>query len=289
MIAQLTLNAIALGSAYALAAAGFVLVLNATAAVNFAHGDLAAAGGLLGAAAASALPLPAPLLMLAVMLATGAIGLLIGLVAYLPLARRPPVAVFVSTIAVGVMLREGALTLLGPEPRAAPPLIGAGAVSWNGVVAPERDLAIIGVAALLLLAQWALFAKTTLGKRLRAAASDPETAAALGIPVRRMILITFVVGSTLAGAAGWFTAERHLVTPSSGDDLILKAYIATTIGGWGSVPGAAAGAVLIAAFEVLVSSVLSAQWSQGALYALLFAILILRPEGLFGEAARRRV
>jgi len=289
MIAQLTLNAVALGSAYALAAAGFVLVLNATSAVNFAHGDLAAAGGLLGAALASLLPLPAAVLMPIVMLITGGAGFLIGLLAYLPLARRPTVSVFVSTIAVGVMLRDGALLLFGPEPRATPPLIGSGVVEWAGLIAPERDLAVIAVAVVLLgLQHWA-FQRTQLGKRLRAVASDPETAGALGIPVRRMILITFMVGSALAGAAGWLAADRHFVTPSSGDDLILKAYIATTIGGWGSVPGAAAGAMLIAAFEVLVSSALSSVWATGALYAVLFLVLLLRPEGLFGEEARRRV
>lgn len=288
MIARLTLNAVALGSAYALVAAGFALVLNATSAVNFAHGDLAAAGGLLGAALAPLLPSPAPFLMLLVMVITGAAGCLICLVAYLPLARKPAVSVFVSTIAVGVMLRNGALTVFGPEPRTTP-LLGSGAIEWAGLVAPERDLAVIAVAALSLGGLAWVFRRTQLGKRLRAVASDPETAAALGIPVKRMILVAFVVGSALAGTAGWMTADRHFVTPSSGDDLILKAYIATTIGGWGSIPGAVAGALLIALFEVLVSSVLSVVWANGALYLVLFLILIVRPEGLFGEEARRRV
>jgi branched-chain amino acid transport system permease protein len=135
--------------------------------------------------------------------------------------------------------------------------------------------------------QW-VFARTQLGRRLRATAQDPEMARACGVPVTAMILVTFAIGAACAGAAGLLLANRYFVTPTSGGDLILKAYIAVTVGGWGSVPGAVVGALLIALFEVGVSSVLSYPVALGALYLTLLAILVLRPQGLFGEAVRRR-
>lgn len=285
---QLLLNGVSLGAAYALVALGFVLVLNATSAVNFAQGDLVMAGGLLAVALAPLVPLPGIALLPAVLLLMAALGLLVALAAYLPLRRRPPVAVFISTIAVGIILQNGATVLFGPEPRAAPPLFTGGTVQIGGLVLAEQSLAIVAVAALLIGAQQWVFARTQLGRRLRATAQDPDMARACGVPVTAMILVTFALGTAYAGAAGLLLANRYFVTPTAGGDLILKAYIAVTIGGWGSVPGAVAGALLIALFEVGVSAVLSYPVALGALYATLLVILVARPQGLFGEAARRR-
>ncbi|WP_448206854.1 branched-chain amino acid ABC transporter permease [Azospirillum sp. sgz302134] len=285
---QLLVNGIALGAAYALVALGFVLVLNATSAVNFAQGDLVMAGGMLAVALAPYLPVPGIALLPVVLLLMAALGLVLAFAAYLPLRGRPPVTVFISTIAAGIILQNGASVLFGPEPRAAAPLFSGGTVQIGGLVVAEQSLAIIAVAALLIGAQQWVFGRTQLGRRLRATAQDPEMARACGVPVTAMVLVTFALGTAYAGAAGLLLANRYFVTPTAGGDLILKAYIAVTIGGWGSVPGAVVGALLIALFEVGVSSVLSYPVALGMLYATLLVILVARPQGLFGEAARRR-
>jgi branched-chain amino acid transport system permease protein len=287
-ILQLFVNGVALGAAYALVALGFVLVLNATAAVNFAQGDLVMAGGLLAVALAPQLQAPGILLLPLVMVLMAVLGLLVAAVAYLPLQRRPPVSVFISTIAMGIILQNGASVLFGPEPHAAPPLLSGGTVTFGGLVVAEQSLAIIAVAGLLIGAQHWLFARTQLGRRLRATAQDAEMARACGVPVTAMVLVTFALGTAYAGVAGLLLANQFFVAPTAGGDLILKAYIAVTIGGWGSVPGAVAGALTIALFEVGVSSVLSYPVALGALYVTLLAILVARPQGLFEEAARRR-
>lgn len=285
---QLLVNGLALGAAYALVALGFVLVLNATSAVNFAQGDLVMAGGMLAVALAPLIPLPGLVLLPVILVVMAGLGLLLALVAYLPLRNRPPVSVFISTIAVGIILQNGAAVLFGPEPRVAPPLLGDGVLRLGGVAVPEQSVAIILVAGLLIGAQHMIFAHTQLGRRLRATAQDPEMARACGVPVTRMILVTFAIGTACAGAAGLLLANRYFVTPTAGGDLILKAYIAVTVGGWGSVPGAVVGALLIALFEVGVSSVFSYPVALGALYGVLLVILMVRPQGLFGEAVRRR-
>lgn len=285
---QLAINGLALGAAYALVALGFVLVLNATGAVNFAHGDLVMLGGFLGVALAGVLPLPGILLLPLVLVLMAGLGLGLSCLAYLPLRRRPPVSVFISTIAVGMMLQHGTTLVFGPEPRVGPPLFGGGVVEIAGLVIAWQAVAVIGVAALLIVAQHLLFAHTQFGRRLRATAQDPEMARACGIPVTRMILLTFALGSALAGAAGLLLANQFFVTPTEGGNLILKAYIAVTIGGWGSIPGAVLGALLIALFEVGVSTAVSYPVASGLLYLAVLAILVWRPQGLLGEVARFR-
>jgi branched-chain amino acid transport system permease protein len=288
LLLQLLVNALALGAAYALIALGFVLVLNATSAVNFAQGETVMVGGYVAIALAALLPLPGIVLLPAVMALMAGFGVIFALLAYFPLMRRPPVTVFISTIALGIALEGGANALFGAAPRAAPALLGTGAVALGGVMLPYQRLAIIVLAALLVLAQHLLFARTQLGRRLRAAAQDREMARALGIPVVPMIATTFAVGAALAGAAGLLLANEWFVTPAEGTTYILKAYVAVTIGGWGSVPGAVLGALLVALFEVGVSAAFSYSIATALLYAAVLAILLFRPQGLFGEAASTR-
>ena len=103
-----------------------------------------------------------------------------------------------------------------------------------------------------------------------------------------MIAASFALATALAGAAGLLLSNQFFVAPTDGTNLMIKAYIATVIGGWGRLGGAAGGALLIALFEVVVSAWLSYAVAEGALYAALLAILFLRPQGLLGEAAGRR-
>jgi branched-chain amino acid transport system permease protein len=265
-----------------------VLVLNATAAVNFAQGDMVMAGGYVAIALAGALPVPGILLLPLVLVLMAVLGLVVAALAYLPLAARPPAAVFISTIAIGIVLENGVNLLFGAAPRATPSLLGAGQLTWGGLAVSLQSLAIVAVAALLIAGQSFVMARTQFGRALRATAQDRETARALGIRVTAMIAASFAIGAALAGAAGLLLANQFFVTPSAGTDFVIKAYIATTIGGWGSLAGSVAGAFLIAVFEVGVSSVFSYTVATAALYAALLAILLLRPQGLFGEAAQTR-
>jgi branched-chain amino acid transport system permease protein len=288
LILQLLLNGIALGAAYALAALGFVLVLNATRAVNFAQGDMVMAGGFLAVALGAWLPLPGIVLLPAVLALMAALGLVVSLVAYLPLKDRPPTSIFISTIAVGVILQQGANDLFGAAPQAGPPLVGSGFVALGGLVLSRQALATILVAALLVGGLHLLLTRTQTGRRLRAAAQDPEMARAIGVDVTVMSMASFALAAALAGAAGLLLANQYFVTPGAGSDLMLKAYIAVVIGGWGRLGGAVIGALLIALFEVGVAAAVSYPVAEALLYTALLVVLLLRPEGLLGEAEGRR-
>jgi branched-chain amino acid transport system permease protein len=113
-------------------------------------------------------------------------------------------------------------------------------------------------------------------------------AEALGIPTRAMIAFTFALSAALAGAAGALLGNQFFVTSGEGGPLILKAYIAVVIGGWGSLEGAVLGALLVGLFETVVATAISDTAASALLYVTLLAILLLRPQGLFGEPAGRR-
>jgi branched-chain amino acid transport system permease protein len=280
-MAQLALSTLALAAGYALVALGFVLVINAVGAVNFAHGDLVMAGGFIAVSLAGLLDWPGIALVPLVVLATGALGLLLSLLAYFPLRRGPPAGIYVSTIAVGLLLQNAALNLFGAAPQRGPSLV------------PDSPpviqmLATIAVAAALLIGTHVLLRRSQLGRHLRATAQNPQMAEAIGIDTRRMIGLSFALAGALAGAAGLLLAPLQFVTPYDGANLIVKAYIAVVIGGWGRIGGAVLGALAIAVFEVAMAALVSQPAAEAALYGALLAVLWLRPHGLFGELAGER-
>lgn len=307
---QLFANGLALGAAYALCALGFVLVLNATGAVNFTQGDMVMAGGFAAIATAGALSavwpgaVPGLVVLPLVTIGMALLGVVFSAFAYFPLKSRPPVATIISTIALGIVFQNGANAIWGPEPRAAPPLLDASLVRMGELAIPKQSIAIVAVATALIVGQHLLFSRTSLGRKMRATAQDRTMAAAIGIDVNAMIALTFALATALAGAAGALLSNTFFVTPSDGTNYIVKAYIAVTIGGWGSIAGAVSGALLIALFEVIFpalplivpvlfgSDALGWLFSQTAasilLYAAVLAILFFRPQGLFGETVQRR-
>lgn len=303
MLLQILVNALALGASYALLALGFVLILNATGAVNFAHGDMVMAGGYASIALASVLQFPGAFLLPLVMAVMAILGFVFSTLAYFPLKDRPPVSVFISTIALGIVFQNSANAIGGAEPQKGPALFGEGSFGLGAVTIGEQAVAIIGVATLLITAQHVLLNYTGLGRELRATAQDRQMAEAIGIRVNRMIALTFALGAALAGAAGLMLSNTFFVSPTDGSNYIIKAYIAVTIGGWGSLTGAACGALIIALFEVLLPSLpvlvpalktvtpwLFTQTSSTILlYICLLAIMFFRPQGLFGEKVQKRV
>jgi branched-chain amino acid transport system permease protein len=302
---QLLMNTIALGAAYSLLAIGFVLVLNATGAVNLAHGSFVVLGGFIAASLGSILKIAGIFLLPFVLVAMVVIGGFLSLVAYYPLRDRPAVSVFISTISMGAIFETGTLLLFGPSPRVGPPLLSSGAFHLANTVVSVQSLSIVVLAVVLVTIQYLILSHTVLGKRLRAVAQDREMAAALGMNVNLMIVLTFGIAAALAGAAGLMFANTFFITPGDGESYVIKTYVAATMGGWGSLRGAVAGAFIVAAFEVLIPSLpvllpwlaelapslrdaFSATASSICLYIAFLVVLFFRPQGLFGEAVQQR-
>ena len=266
---QLTINGVALGAAYALVALGFVFIVNATGAVNFAHGDLVMAGGYVAVGLGAMAPVPIIVLLPLVAAIMFAIGVAFSVVAYFPLVNRPPSTVFISTLLCGVVLQNLFLVLFGPQARAALPLIKSGTVHLGTIEISIQAIGTLAVAAALIALQYVIFARTQIGRRLRATAQDRQMAQAIGIRASAVIAATF-------GFIG-------------GIPLSVYAYMAVVIGGWGSIAGAVIGAMMISLFQVVVSAYVSYAVATGLLYVALLLIFFFRPQGIFGELVQRRV
>lgn len=274
--------------AYALVALGFVLALNAAGAVNFAHGDLVVLGGALAMALGLWTGLPGTLLLPVVALAIGGAGILAARIAILPLARRPPEATFVATIALAAVIEQGLTLAMAGAPGTAPAIAGAGSFEIAGLALGRQPAAIVVTSGLLVGAVWLLLERTQTGRRMRAVAADRHMARAVGIPVERTVTLSLALAGGLAGIAGLLLGHQFLVMPTQGAGHMLKAYMAVALGGWGSVPGALLGALGIGVFETFVSATIGEAWATGALYVAVLLLLSLRPTGMFGEPAGRR-
>jgi branched-chain amino acid transport system permease protein len=286
-IVQLFINGLALGALYALITLGFVFVINATGAVNFAQGELVMAGGY---AAVILQPMlgAGPLILVAVAVIMFFVGIVLALVAYFPLMRRPPATVFISTLLCGIFLQNLFVVAFGPEAKAGPPLTSSQVLQLGPIEISQQAAGIMIVAALLVALQFVVFRRTQIGRKLRATTQDREMAQAVGIPAVRMIAITFGVGASLAGVAGALLANQYFVWPTGGVTLTVFAYMAVVVGGWGSIPGAVLGAMMIALFQVVVASFVSYTAAAILLYMAVLCLFILRPQGLLGERMQRR-
>src|ERR1700730_5402677 len=222
---QLVVNGVALGAAYALVALGFVLIVNATSAVNFAHGELVMAGGYVAVTLAAILPLPMIVLLPLVAAVMFVFGVLLSLVAYFPLINRPPATVFISTLLCGIILQNVFVVSFGPQARAGPPLIEAGVLRLGSVEISKQAMGTVIIAGILIALQYLVFARTQIGRRLRATAEDRQMAQAVGIPARMLMAVTFGLGTALAGVAGALLANQFFVYPTGGTPLSVYAYI----------------------------------------------------------------
>jgi branched-chain amino acid transport system permease protein len=285
---QLLINGIAIGCIYALVSCGFVLIYNAVGAVNFAQGELVMVGAFLGATSAVFLHFPPVAALLAAVVGSAVVGFLFQRVAYYPIRNRPAITFIVVSIGMGILLRNSALVIWGPEPFAPPDFMGGRMVRLGDSVVPAHNLLIIGGTLLIYGAQFAFFSRTRLGRRLEATAEDQETARLMGIDVPTMIALTFVLSAALSAVAGYLLAPVIFVSPEMGLHVILKAFIAIVIGGFGSIVGTLVGGIFLGVMELFTAAYLSSAYKDVFSFLVLLTVLVFLPEGFFGEKAAEK-
>jgi branched-chain amino acid transport system permease protein len=286
-VAQIIATGLSMGCIYAVVGLGFILIYNATNGLNFAQGELVmlAAFVFYAMLSAGAPYIAAALITVAVM---AVVGLVFQRLLFYPLRDRSFLAFIIATIGFSIAARNFALLVWGPNPLRVPSFFSASTVSFGTIVLPPEHLFIIGVTAVVLLLQYGLFFHTDIGRRLRAAAQNAEVAQLMGIRVGRMIAITFVISAMLAGIAGILLGPIFFVDTDMGLNLILKAFIAVIIGGFGSVPGAVAGGLIVGLAEILTAVFISSVYKDAIVFAILIFFLVVFPQGIFGERIAER-
>jgi branched-chain amino acid transport system permease protein len=295
---QQLVNGIAWGSIYALVALGYTMVYGVLKLINFAHGEVYMVGAMTGFYSAHALGLAddPSLLALAVtllasMAACAALGATIERVAYRPLRRAPRLAPLITAIGVSLLLQNAGQLVLGADPKFFPPLLPSHEALRVGSLAVSNiQLAVLGTALALMAGLEIVVMRTRVGRAMRAVALDADAASLMGVPVDRIIQLTFVLGSALAGAAGILVGlSNPKIDPLMGLMPGLKAFVAAVLGGIGSIPGAMAGGLLLGIVETLVAGYLSSTYRDAIAFVILIAILLYRPTGLFGSVQREKV
>ncbi len=280
---QLLFTGLGIGSIYALVSLGFVLLIRAANVVNFAQGEFSMLGAYLMVILANDIGLPYYLSLPLSIIAMVVFGVLFAGAVYWPLRHRGQLPVIISTIGASILLSNGVLAAYGPSPQTLPGLFDAPGFDVGGVFMDSQYCAILVISALLVLLQYLVFEKTLLGKKLQATSQDKEMASLLGIPVAFMVLFTFAYSAALGGLAGVLVAPVLFVSTGMGALVSVKAFAANIIGGFGSIPGAIIGGLALGVAETLGAGYISVPYKDAFGFVLLLLVLLVRPQGLFGE------
>jgi branched-chain amino acid transport system permease protein len=285
---QLVTNGLALGSVYALAAIGFVTVYSATGVVNFAAGQFVMLGTFAGVTTLVNLGMPMPVGYAGAVALMALFGLLFYAAVYLPLSRSPVVTIIIGTVAIGITLQNAALLTFGSWPVRLTSPVEDMVVEVGGAVIPLHAIGVVVATAILIGLLWLLLNRTALGIAMRAVAQDVRAAKLMGLRVNVLLAFTWVLAAVLAGIAGLMLGPMWFADVNMGDPIALKAFAATIIGGFGSLPGAIAGGLFVGLAEVLGASYISSAYKDLIAFGAMILFLLVRPQGVFGERIQDR-
>jgi branched-chain amino acid transport system permease protein len=284
------LNALQLGSIYALIALGYTMVYGVLRLINFAHGDIFMIGSYTALFFASYFHLPFVVVVPLTFAAIALLGVCIERLAYRPLRSAPRVSAVITALAIGLFLETITLAVAGPEPRKFPALVGNHAIAFGGVAASNVQVLIIGASVVLMAALELFVAKTRTGMAMRALSWDAITAPLLGINIDAIVSFTFATGTGLAAIAGIFVGLAYpVIDPYMGIVVGWKAFVSAVIGGIGSIKGAVAGGFILGVVEIISAAFLPSSYKDMIVFGLLLVILLFRPAGLFGMPVNKKV
>lgn len=312
ILPQVIVDGLTLGFMYAVVALGYTMVYGILEFINFAHGEIFMVGAFVGTEVLLIMdamgslegmnPFLALILILVVtMVATGALGVGIERVAYRPLRGAPRLVPLISAIGVSFLLQDLVRfteAIARNEFYLNSPILFRGSIDLGIASIPQKALIVIVIAIVMMIALTLFVNKTKWGIAMRAVAQDQSTASLMTINVDKVIMLTFLIGSSLGGATGVLFAQNYgTIDPYIGFILGLKAFTAAVLGGIGNIRGAMVGGVLLGLLESLSGAYLGpltggafgAEYKDVFAFSILILVLLFKPEGLFGEAVKEKV
>ncbi|MBV1693945.1 MAG: branched-chain amino acid ABC transporter permease [Hyphomicrobiales bacterium] len=286
---QQLVSGLALGCVYGLIALGFVLIYKTTEVVNFAQGELMMLGGFFAYTYIMVLGFGYWNGFLLAVLTMGLVGMLIERVVVRPILGYPAFAIVMATIGLGFLLRALAGMIWGTDDLKIDTPFSTGVVRIGDLVLAYDKLSVIVATFILCLVLWVFFNKTRLGTAMRATSENMLAAYYMGIPVKRVVSLVWAISAMVAACAGVLLAPITFVHSNVGLVLGLKAFPAAVLGGFGSIPGALVGGLVIGVIESLAGRYMAPGWKDASPYLVLLIMLLLKPEGLFGALGRKKV
>jgi branched-chain amino acid transport system permease protein len=298
---QQLFNGLSLGSIYALIALGYTMIYGILRFINFAHGDVfmigAFSGYYLGILFAFSTGGGFTSLMLAFLILIGAmvicslLGFTIEKLAYKPLRGSPKLTILITAIGVSLFLEYTGQLVFGADPKSFPTLLeNKPVINLSGAVIGSNPLVVLVTALILMYLLRIVVMKTKIGTAMRAVSYNQTAASLMGININAVISFTFMIGSSLAGAAGILYGLNYpSIDPLMGILPGLKAFVAAVLGGIGNIPGAALGGMIIGLLETFVTGYISPAYRDAIAFGTLILILLFKPTGILGKKEVEKV
>ena len=298
---QQTLNALQVGSVYALIALGYTMVYGVLTMINFAHGDIFMVSTYIAfffsTALLAAVANLSPIIvfvatLLTAMFGTALLAVIIERLAYKPLRTAPRISAVITALGVGLFLENFMVAFkpIGPAPRFLPPLIPVVNYTIAGVTVSTIQVAIIVVSALVMLLLDTIVRRTMVGIAMRAISWDKFTAPLMGVPVDRIISLTFALGASIAAVGGTLYGMAYTIDPYMGIRIGWWAFISAVVGGIGNIRGAMIGGFILGFVEIFTPVFLPAStYRDFVAFSLLLVLLIFRPTGILGRPVAQKV
>ncbi len=297
---QQVLNALQVGSVYALIALGYTMVYGVLTMINFAHGDIFMVSSyiafffstmLLGLALNLHPVLVFVATLLTTMFGTALLAVVIERLAYKPLRTAPRISAVITALGVGLFLENFMVAFkpVGPAPRFLPPLIPVVNFTIGGVTVSTIQIVIIVVSALVMLLLDTIVRRTMAGMAMRAISWDKFTVPLMGVPVDRIISMTFALGAAIAGVGGTLYGMAYTMDPYMGIRIGWWAFISAVVGGIGNIRGAMIGGFILAFVEIFTPVFLASTYRDFVAFSLLLVLLIFRPTGILGRPVAQKV
>jgi len=278
---QYLISGLTNGAIYALIALGFGIIYNSTTIINFAQGEMVMLGALCAISTYHLYP-SLPLAFLGGVAVVTLVGLLLERLALRPVQDQSPIVLIIITVGAAVFLQGMAMVLWGKEAYTLPSFTSSAPLYFFSATLLPQNLWVIGLGALLVILLEAFFRLTLVGKAMRACAYNPQAARLVGIPVSRMVQLSFGLAAALGAAGGILVAPLTLGVYDMGAMLGLKGFSAAILGGLGSILGGVLGGLLIGVAEALASGLISSGYRDAVAFLILLVVLFLRPQGLVG-------
>lgn len=286
---QYLLTGLTVGATYGLTGLGFTIIFNTTGIINFAQGEFVMLGGMLAVVFSSMLGWPLLPAIAAAVVLTTLIGIIMHQLTIRPVKRAEVLQFIIITIGVSILIRGAAMLLFGKDTFALPQFTGSTPLQFLGASVMPQNLWVLGVTGVMLILMKLFFDRTIHGKAMLACSVDPKAASLVGISVRKMAVMSFALSAFVGAVGGVILAPITLTSYDRGIMLGLKGFAACIVGGLGNPFGAAAGGILIGILESLGAGYISSGYKDAFAFLILLILLFVKPSGLFGKAAIKRV
>ena len=286
---QLLVSGLATGAIYALIAVGFTLLWQTSQTINFAQGEFVMLPAFFVLAAMN---FGAPFwlaILISITLSVVILGLVFKLIIVDPMLKHGVLPLVISTIALSLFLKESAKDFYSSQAQPFPALVPSIDLHVFGAVVSVQSLAVLAVAIATVIALHLLLNHTRLGRMMQATAQNPTLARILGVPVRRMVLYTFLINAVLVAIASVLISPIYLAKFTNGETLGIAAFLAAIIGGFNQVRGAILGGVILGVLDNLSATYLSSQYRAAFPLIILIVVILWRPQGLLGRLEERTV